>query len=167
MKKICILLCCVLLLQFFTACKGKNEEFDVPVNFYYCNHDIFYNSPSGVIQAEVREGSNFNDDLTAFLYAYLRGPISSELQSFIPSDVYLVACSLQGDVAEITLSSSFSRLSGVRLSMVCSAILMSVHDFAGVQTLRVQAKDAQLDDKDEFIITFDELVLIDTARIEE
>jgi len=167
MKKICLLLCCVLFLQVFTACTGKNEEFEVPVNFYYCNRDIFYNSPSGVIQAEIREGVNFNDDLIAFLNAYLQGPISSELQSFIPSDAYLVSCSVRGDVAEVTFSSAFSRLSGVRLSMVCSAILMSAHDFSGVQTLHIQAKDALLDDKDEYVITLDELVLIDTATIEE
>lgn len=167
MKKICLLLCCSLLLLMLSACSGKKDDFEEPVNFYYCNRDITYNSSTGVIQAEIREGANFDGNLNAFLYSYLRGPMSSELRSFIPSDVYLISCSVEEDVAVITFSSGFSDLSGVRLSVVCSAILMSINEFSGIQTLHVRAKDAQLDDKDEFVITLDELILIDSTLIDE
>jgi len=163
MRKICILLCCVLILQLFCSCSGKREDFREPVNFYYGNKEISYNSPTGVIRAEVREGSSFHGNLTAFLLAYLLGPASTELYSFIPSDVYVVSCEVNENTATIVLSAQFADLSGVELSAACSALLMTLHDYTGAETLIISAKDSQLDAKDEIIIQMGDIVLMDTA----
>ena len=163
MKKISILLCCALIMQMFCSCTANKEEFQEPVNFYYGNKEIFYNSPAGVIQAELREGNNFHGNLTAFLRAYLLGPMSSDLYSFVPSDVYVVSCEVNEGYAVVVLSSQFSNLSGVELSAACSALLMTLHDYTGIETLELKVKDSQLDGKSEIIIGINDIVLMDTA----
>ena len=165
MKKICLMICCILILQMLNGCGGKTEEFKEPVNFYYSNKEISYNSPDGVIQSEQREGAGYHGNLTAFMHAYLRGPVSAELETVIPSDVYLVSCEIIGDTANITLSSQFAKLSGVKLATACSSILLSVHDYTGVEAVCIRAKDAKLDDKDDLVLTMNDIVLIDTATI--
>jgi len=164
MKKICLLLCCVLILQLLCACGGQQEEFEYPVNFYYVNKEIFYNSASGVIQAEKREGKGLYNNLTAFLHAYLLGPSNSELQQLIPADVYLVSCSADDDIINIVFNSRFSKLTGVKLSTVCAAILLSVYDYTGIDTIQVSAKDSKLEDKDVIVFSMDDIVLMDTEN---
>ena len=163
MKRFTIFLCCVLLLSAFCSCSAKDEEFEAPVNFYYCSKEISYNSPTGVIQPEIREGVGYYNNLTAFLRAYLLGPVSDELVSFIPADAYLVSCHVDEGVATVVMSTQFAKLSGVDLSAACSALLMTIHDYTGANTLKVSAKDSLLDAKDEFVITMDEIVLMDTS----
>ena len=164
MKKLSFLICCALLVQLFYACAAQKEEIKEPVNFYYCNRDITYNSPAGVIQAEVREGSGFNGNLLVFLGTYLRGPVNSELKRFIPADVYIVSCQSESDCVNLVLSNQFSNLSGIELTTACSALLMTIHDYTGAQKLQISAKEAQLDDKNEIILTMDDIVLIDIVE---
>ena len=164
MKKLSLLICCALLVQLLCSCMTDKEDIKEPVNFYYCNSNIAYNSPTGVIQAEVRESSGFQGNLLACLRAYLQGPVNSELKRFIPADVYIVSCQIEADMVNLVMSSQLSDLSGIELTTACSALLMTIHDFTGVQTLQISAKDAQLDDKDQIILTMDDIVLIDTVE---
>lgn len=163
MKRFVLFLCYALLLTSLCACSSKDEEFDEPVNFYYRSKEISYNSPTGVIQPEVREGAGYYGNLTAFLRAYLFGPVSDELQSFIPTDAYMVSCQIDNGVATVVMSAQFANLSGVDLSAACSALLMTIHDYTGADTLQVSAKDSLLDGKDTFVITMDSIVLMDTS----
>lgn len=163
MKKICLLICFSLMLHMLCACSGKTEELREPVNFYYCNIEIDYNTFNGVIHAETHEGAGFYGNLNAFLHAYLLGPDSDELYSLIPSEVYLVSCELDGDEVSIVLSKQFEKLSGVDLSIACSALLMTVHEYTGANTMIISAKDGKLDDKDQITISMDNIVLLDTS----
>lgn len=166
MKKISFLLCCVLLLQILCACNRKKESFIIPTQFYYGNKEITYNSSAGVIRSETREGDPFQGDVNAYLRAYLLGPESSDLKRIIPADVYLISCQLQDGTAYIVFSNQFARLSGMNLLTACSALLLSMNDFSGVNTLCIRAEESQLDDKDEFIITMDDIVLTDAVETE-
>lgn len=167
MKKLCFLLCCVLALQLFSGCTKKNENFQVPVNFYYSTKEITYNTPDSVIQAETREGAGYADDVEAFIQAYLQGPVSSDLQRIMPSDVYLVSCEVEGDTVCIVLSTQISKLSGISLLTACSALFLSLQDFAGTQTLQISADETLLDDKDMLTITADDIVLVDAVNVSE
>ena len=164
MKKLSVLLCCVLFLQMLCACNGKNEEMKAPVNFYFRNKEITYDSPTAVIYPEVREGAGFHKNLTAMLRSYFLGPNSEELERFIPTDVYMVSCEHTEDEVMIIMSSQFAKVTGVDLTAACSALLLTVHDFTGAQTLKISAKDAQLDDKDEIVMSIEDIVLIDTVQ---
>ena len=163
MKNLLILLCCLLLLSMLPACSGEQEDFQVPVNFYYCNKEISYNTPAGVIQSEVREGKNFHNDLEPFLSAYLKGPVSTDLRSLIPSNVSLVSCEANEEMITIVFSAQFAELSGIELSTVSSALLMTVYDYTGVETLKICVTDRQLDDKDEITLTLSDIELMDTT----
>lgn len=167
MKKILLLTLCVLFVISMCSCGKDNEDFLEPVNFYYCNEEISYNSTSGVIHAEIREGADFGGDISEFLHAYLLGPQSDHLQTLIPSDVYLISCDIEEDVVNIKFSSHFSRLSGVKLTTACTALLMSIHDYMGAQTLNIYANNEKIDDKDVFTITVEDIVLIDTVATQE
>lgn len=163
MKKLCILICCVILLQMVLGCNRKEETFKEPINLYYCSNEITYNSASGVISPEIREGAGMHGNLNAFLHAYLTGPQSTNLHTLIPSDVYLVSCEIDEREISIVLSKSFSKLTGIDLTTACSALLMSIHEYSGAETMRISVKDGQLDDKDEMLFSMNDIVLIDNS----
>ena len=71
------------------------------------------------------------------------------------------------DTADIYLSSQFSELSGINLTIACSAMLLTVHDFSGVQSICVYAENEKLDDKEAFLLSLDDIVLVDTVTSEE
>ena len=166
MRKFSFLLCGVLLFQLFAGCSGKNEEIEKPVNFYYINNEISYNSPEAVISAEIREGTQLQT-LEDLLPVYLKGPESPELQTLIPNGVSLLSCVVNHDTAEIYLSSQFSELSGINLTIACGAMLLTIHDFAGVQSISVYAENEKLDDKEVFMLSLDDIVLVDKVTSEE
>ena len=163
MKKLSILLCTVIILQMFCSCSKNEEEFNEPVNFYYYNNEVVYNSLTGVICPEVREGAGYHGNLTALLQSYLNGPKSDTVRSIIPSDVYLVSCELNNDEVQILFSKPFEKLSGIDLSTACCALLLTVHDYTGANTIVISAKDGKIDDKDYVTISMDDIVLVDHA----
>lgn len=165
MKKLSIFICAALVVYLFSACSSSKEEFKEPVKFYYCQNHVSYNSEAGVISYEEQEGAIFHSNVTAFLHAYLRGPSSSELYSLIPPDVYLASCNVIDDTAYIEFSTQFSKLSGIKVTTACSAILLSLNDFIDIQTIHISARDAQIDEKTEWIFSMDEIVLIDSITI--
>lgn len=167
MRKLCLFLCCVLMFHMLAACGTKSEDFKVPVRYYFNNKEIAYNTQNGVIQAEIREGADLHGNLTAYLHSYLRGPFSSNFSRIIPSDVYLVSCNVNGETAEIVFSNQFSKLTGVELVSACSALMLSVNAFAGVDTICISTKNSLIDEKDVFVITMDEIVLTDHVATEE
>ena len=163
MKRLLLLTCCILLVVGLCSCSSKRAELQEPVNFYYANAKLTYNSPTGVLAHEAREGAGFHGNLSAFLHAYLRGPSSPDLEGTIPSDVYLVSWEMDNDMVIITFSSQFSTLSGLKLTTACSALLLTVHDYIGMDTICVRAKGEKLDGKDSITLSIDDVVLIDTA----
>lgn len=167
MKRISLLLCCLVLLQTFCSCSAKREEYQKPVNFYYCNKEVSYHSPHAVLQPEVREGYSYHDNAVALMHAYLQGPESSALETWIPSDVYLSSCTIENGVAHIVLSNQFAKVTGYKLSLMSSAIFLTLHEFSGIEELRLCAKGAQIDEQDVFTLTMDDIVLIDTAATED
>ena len=167
MRKICVFLCCVLMFHMLCACGRNAEDFEVPVYYYFSNKEISYNTQNGVIQAEIREGADLHGNLTAYLHSYLRGPLSSNFDRIIPSDVYLVSCDMNGNSAEIVFSSQFSKLTGVELVSACSALMLSVNGFTGADSICIRAKNALIDEKDVFVLTMDDIVLTDYVAINE
>ena len=164
MRKLCVFLCCVLMLHMLAACGAKAEDFEVPVHYYFINKEITHN---GVIQAEIREGADLHGNLTAYLHSYLRGPVSSDFIRTIPSDVYLVSCNLSDETAEIVFSNQFSKLTGLELVSACSALMLSINAFTGVDTICISTKNALIDEKDVFVITMDDIILTDHVAAKE
>lgn len=162
MKKLCSLLCCVLFLQFLGACSGSNDV-SQPIDFYYCNVETGYNNPSAVICPESREAAFYNGSVERMLQDYLAGPRAEDLYSPVPADAELVSCLVEEGDVYILLSQEFAELSGIKLSVCCSCILMTLHEFTDVHTLHISAQDAQLDEKKEIVLNIDDIILMDTV----
>ena len=162
MRRMICIFCCMFLFFSLCACNHQTEELQEPTNFYYINKNISYNSPSGVISAETREAVTFDGDLNLFLSSYLEGPKSSNLQTYIPAEVRIVSCELSDNEAVLIFSEEFSKLSGYKLSAASCALLMSVHDFLGVNALSISVENGRLDDKDNLHLTMDDIVLMDS-----
>lgn len=165
MKRICSLLSFILLIHLLFGCSGKDEEILQPVNFYYINSEISYNTPNGVIDAETREGSHFQT-IEQLFREYLKGPVSSELVSFIPDGVTILSCITDNDTVYLMLSSQFTELSGIKLTTACSAMLLTANDYIGVQTIHIRTEDAKLEDKNELVLSMDDIVLTETVTTE-
>lgn len=166
MRKLSLLLCFVLLIQMLYGCASKKEELQQPVTFYYANKAISYNTPDAVIGNEIREGASFHT-LEDLLHVYLNGPLSSELLSMIPKGVALQSCVVEGNIAHIYLNTQFAELSGIKLTTVCSGILLTVNEYTGIQTVAIRAENAKLDDKEVFLLSIDDIVLMDAVTQKE
>jgi len=166
MKRFICVLICILSLLGFSACAKKNAEIQEPANFYYVNKDLSYNTPSGVICAEIREAVMLQKNLDAFLHEYLKGPENSDLQTYIPSDVEIISCEQDGDTLNLTFSEGFAKLTGTRLSTAACALLMSVHDYVGVETISIRVNNGLLEDKEELVLTVSDIVLVDPVILE-
>lgn len=167
MKRLLCILCCIVLLPIFGGCRDREEEILEPANFYYLKENITYNSAYGVICPEIRESADLHKDLTMFIKLYLKGPESSEFEAAIPGDVSLVTCAVINETVTLTFSENFSKLSGAKLSAACTALLLSVHDFIGAESIRVSAKNSLLDEKEDIYLTMDDIVLIDSVVQDE
>ena len=166
MRRIALLLICILILN-LCACKKQQEEIQLPTNFYYSTTEISYNTKSGVINSEVREGIDFQGNLQLLLQEYLQGPHDLDLQALIPSDVTIISCTVTDNAANITFSDSFAKLTGIKLSIACSSLLMTINEYSGFDTLSVRAENSLIDDKDEITITMDDILLLDSTKLGE
>ena len=167
MKKVCIFICIILLFQLCCGCVNQSEELKKPVSFYYCRREISYNSSDAVLQPEIREGYSYLNNVIAFMQAYLRGPNSNDFVKIIPADVYLVSCNIEESTANIMFSRQFSVLSGIELTTACTAVLLTLHEFSGVDQIHIQAKDAQIEDNEMITFTLDDIILVDTVKTQD
>ncbi len=161
MKKAVLLLLTVALLFSVCACVKKSEEVKEPVNFYYCNEDIFYHSPDGVIRSEVREAADFAGQPQALIRAYLSGPVSDDLLSPFPDGTRLISFSVTDGTAYITFSKEITALSGVQLSTACSCITLTLVEFTPITAVHIRADDGLLDNKEEVVLNAGDIVLMD------
>ena len=166
MKKIWLIICCLLMVQTLLGCNKQKEELQQPTNFYYITKEISYNTPDGVICAEEREAVNFSGDLTALMEEYLKGPNTPDMQTVIPLSAKLVSCTISDNTVNLTMSNPFAKLSGVKLSTACSAILMTIYDYSGVEELRICVEDGLLDEKKEIVLSIDDILLMDNILFE-
>lgn len=149
-----LLLCC-------TACTGKKETLTKPVAFYYCTTEVVYDGKTGIIAAEQRESSQFGDDMTALLNAYLQGPISESFQSPFPENVQIVTFSMSGPTILAVLSKEFSQLSGLDLIIACACLSRTIFDLAEQNCIQIAAFDSQLDGQTYITIDRDSMFLVD------
>ena len=168
MNKVRILLCMLLCTLFLCACVKNEPELIKPANFYYCNQEVSYNTPTGIISPEVREASGISEnDIVHYLEEYLKGPVSDSLYSIIPEKTRLLSVQIYGTTADIDFSKEFSNLSGIDLTRAAVCIVKSLHDFAGIETVILSADGSLLNEKDYFILSMEEIISMDTAAMEE
>lgn len=167
-RTICLILSAVLLFG-LCACSQDRDNFQQPVIFYYTHPEelISFNSEEGVVSSEMREGKNYTNDLQGLLDLYLCGPVSDELRSPFPAGVNVQTMVPEGNTLQITLSPEFAKLTGLDLTIACACLSMTVLELTEYEAVRIDAADALLDESNSITMTWDSLLRLDIANVQE
>lgn len=133
-----------------------------PVNFYYPATETIYNGKTPFIQAEVRDGSGYEEDIAGLLDIYLNGPVSEGLRSPFPRRAKVTRFAASSNVATLELSSEFSILSGIDLTVACACIANTLFDLTEVYRVQIYATDSQLDNQTSIVLDRDDIYYTDT-----
>lgn len=158
MKK---LMCMFLALLFLCGCSRNKANIQTPVNFYYPNADVSYNSPDAVLSAEVREGAGYTNDLVQLLNLYLAGPLSDEFKSPFPAGTAAMRAFLADTTLTVELSTEFAELKGLDLTIACACLTKTAIALTGCNRTRIYVSDAKLDGNSYIILDAGDLLLID------
>ena len=164
MKRIIALFLLVVLAISCTACEQRSPSLQKPLNCYYLNKIIGYNTTDAVIGFQQIEGAELvNESLGQFLRRYLKGPDSDDLVSPFPTGTFLVHLSIDSDTVKIRLSTDFASLTGHDLILACACITLTVLDYTGLTYVNISVEGAQINDKTSVTMCRDDIILLDPA----
>jgi hypothetical protein len=168
MKKILSLICAAaVLILFVAACAVKPDNFIAPAQLYYSVGEYTYHQEDGVIRSETRETKLFNSDLKLFLNAYLAGPVSKKLISPFPSGAQVVDVTQSEKEITIVLNETFSKLSGIDLTLPISCLSMTILEYTGGDTVRFRVENGTLSGKEVITVTRDLLLFKDDTALKQ
>ena len=143
MKKLFSVFLIVSLIILISACASTPPTpVNKTVNFYYCTEAVVYDSPDGVIAPEKREYDLNTNTLEALLNLYLRGPVHKSFVSPFPDGVYAESITMSNNRIHITLSSVFSDLKGLDLTLACICISKTAQELANVDYVYINYEDS-------------------------
>ena len=122
MRKVGAMICVLLCIAMLCACGRQAPEYAQPAKFFYCNKEISYNSPNGVISSEIRDTT-----------------------------------------IHLSFSKELAQLSGVELTTAGACLMLSLHEFSGIDTLILTAEGELMDEKEAFTISMEDIVTMDTV----
>lgn len=141
-------------LTIFSLC-GCANSFSDRANFYYCSIDFQFGKDEPVIQAESRNISGHEGELSYLLSLYLAGPSSKELTSPFPANTKLV--SLQTADESVTIELSYlGKLTEAEFILACACITLTAIDFTGAEQVTIVSGEKTL------TMSKDDLLLLDT-----
>lgn len=161
MKK---LTCLLLALLFLCGCGRNKENIQMPVSFYYPNADISYNSDDAVLSAEIREGTEYKDDLCGLLNLYLVGPISDEFVSPFPTDTAVVSAVLADSTLTVELSESFTELKGLDLTLASACLAKTAIALTECVSVKLYVNGAKMDGNAYITLEANDLLLMDNVN---
>ena len=151
-----IVLCCVF------GCSQKDNENQI--SFYYCNSKVDYTPDDSLIGFEFYNKSIDPFAYDKLLHTYLEGPQSKTLLSPFPNGTTLVSISIEQQTAYITLSDDFAKLTGIKLSIACACIGLTVKNITGCAKVVISAQNALLEQQQSITINTNEIQLTDNIR---
>lgn len=150
MKRILILLLCVLLLT--SGCSARETA-----NFYYQRAYFQYDTADGVIVAEERDISGHDNHMSFLLSLYLLGPQNAELISPLPAGTKLLSLERTGDTLVITLTDVGDSLTESEFSLACACLTMTCAELTRIQSVTTVSGEHSL------TLTRDMLTLYDSG----
>lgn len=163
MRKVGAMICVLLCIAMLCACGRQAPEYAQPAKFFYCNKEISYNSPNGVISSEIREAKDCNGNVELYLQSYLNGPEFNHLYLLIPSGTKLLSSEIRDTTIHLSFSKELAQLSGVELTTAGACLMLSLHEFSGIDTLILTAEGELMDEKEAFTISMEDIVTMDTV----
>ena len=144
MRRSFLFILTILVLLLNSGCQKANRDIQQPVNFYYRANPVDYNSSSGVITAETRESSGYEQDPIGLIEQYLQGPLDAGYLSPFPSDVHVEELNSGESALQITLSANFSDLSGHNLTIACACLSKTLMEIMQCDTVQIYASGCDL-----------------------
>ena len=154
-----IILAVLLIAAILCSC-GTKESKD-QILFYYCSAKPDYSSGAELIKSETHTAYVDPTNYKAILAQYLQGPRDPDLTSPFPGGCEIVDITLDQATARITMSKSFSTLTGVELTLACACLSLTTRAITGYATVEISAVDALLDNKEAITIDANNILLTD------
>lgn len=164
MKKLCalFLVCCILLLS--CGCSILRRPSADTANFYYLRTNPSYSHGQSLIFSEARDTYGRGNDLSFLLLQYFMGPVSTELYSPFPAGTSVTDLVLEDHVLSLTLSNArFSQQSRLQTALCFACLAKTCAELAEIDTIVLQAKDAESDEVVEFIFSPGDFILLEDS----
>lgn len=167
------LICVVLVLCAVLCLPGCAQESNMaaPVRFYYLratlpNDEVFHGASDSVILAEIRDGEGHLSDDWYLINQYLNGPVDFQYASPFPAGTALVDLIPEESAIHVVLSDDFAELKGMKLTLACSCLTMTVLELTGAEAVVIYTESEQLDGKDQITMDRESLILFDDTQLE-
>ena len=160
MKKILILILSIFLLVSLCACNKQQTSFVTPVQFYYRNATVSYNSESAVICGETREGNGY--ELIDLIDQYLQGPVSDEFLSPFPAGITVLSLETAEGKASVSLSEPFTELNGIELTLACACLTKTVMELTGTTAVEISVPNVSLNGSTSITMDAQSILLLDS-----
>lgn len=145
------------------GCFFSRNGIKEPVTFYYAraSSEFVYGAEDGVIASETREASGHKNDLRYLLRLYLQGPSDQNLQSPFPAGTGLLLAEAQDGTLTVTLSSAFTKLKDLDLSIACACLAQTCFGLTDTEEVVILAEAAEGSDTIHVTISKDSFLLED------
>jgi len=163
MKKLTISVLCLLLL--LSGC-SQAQEYEQPINFYYCAAADSFDNNSMSILPETREGKQWST-LEDTMRAYLSGPVTETLASPFPAELRLVSIQQNESTVFVTFSMELAELTNLDLTIACGCITLTCLELTSAQQVTIEAENTLLDGQKSITMDRESLLLVDHAIQEE
>ena len=139
MKRYLCYICIIAIILSFCGCANTSTKLKKPAKFYYLTDPENYQS--NAITPELRESSEYTDDLRSLIQVYLEGPTSSLYINPFPQKTIVQDITVNNVTVEIILNDAFSQLNEVELTSACACLTMTILDLTERQRLIITTLD--------------------------
>lgn len=122
----------------------KTDNDGNETTFYYIRENHIYSSEQTVF---ITENRSVSGDLSTILDVYLSGPVTKGMVSPFPEDVKVQSLSIKGERLYLDLGANFANLSGIELTLACSALSKTCFQLCGARDVSISAGNRLLDGK--------------------
>ena len=133
-----VLLLVVVLLIFCAGCRGGQDSFQSPGDFYYLLDEPTFGTQGQLYRVEVRETAPYGNDLSKILSDYLEGPVEDHSLSPFPAGTRLVDCSREDGALTLVLSEAFAQCTGVELILAGNCIAKTCFSLTDADSVSIQ-----------------------------
>ncbi|MGN0999162.1 MAG: GerMN domain-containing protein [Faecousia sp.] len=163
MKKIAAFFLIFAAIVALLGCTPPPNEYEEPVRFYYLRSELHYGSSDSVISHELFEAEGHRDDYEYLISQYLKGPTSDALTRTFPRNVSISDFRVEEDQVYLELSSQFSILSGMDLSIACACLTKTITELTGPTTLHISTEGTLLDGAPSITMRLEDVLFLDIS----